>query len=156
DRIPTLAPGATPSASMAFASRSARSMSSPNVRLVTPSSTAVNGRNDAAARRRRYAVSRAAPRVDDRIYSFHLMMQAYRHMKRPARFEGCEVTERELARRISAIEAGCVVEVAPDAGGPAKQAHIVGVTGPPGSGKSTLVDGLISEIRKRGATVAVL
>jgi LAO/AO transport system kinase len=35
-------------------------------------------------------------------------------------------------------------------------AHIVGITGPPGAGKSTLVDALIAEWRKRGKTVAVL
>lgn len=36
------------------------------------------------------------------------------------------------------------------------RAHIVGITGPPGAGKSTLVDKLISQIRKRGATVGVV
>ena len=35
-------------------------------------------------------------------------------------------------------------------------AHVVGVTGPPGVGKSTLIDACIPEIRKRGKTVAVL
>lgn len=33
---------------------------------------------------------------------------------------------------------------------------IIGVTGPTGTGKSTLVDGMISEYRKRGKTVGVL
>jgi LAO/AO transport system kinase len=36
------------------------------------------------------------------------------------------------------------------------RAHIVGVTGPPGAGKSTLVDMLISEQRARGRRVGVL
>jgi LAO/AO transport system kinase len=36
------------------------------------------------------------------------------------------------------------------------RAHVVGVTGPPGAGKSTLVDMLISEQRRRGRRVAVL
>lgn len=36
------------------------------------------------------------------------------------------------------------------------RAHVVGVTGPPGAGKSTLVDMLISEERRRGRRVAVL
>ena len=36
------------------------------------------------------------------------------------------------------------------------RAHIVGVTGPPGAGKSTLVDTLIAEERRRGRKVAVL
>ncbi|MEW5910617.1 MAG: methylmalonyl Co-A mutase-associated GTPase MeaB [Thermodesulfobacteriota bacterium] len=35
-------------------------------------------------------------------------------------------------------------------------AHIVGITGPPGTGKSTLVDRLISVFRKKGKTVGVL
>ena len=36
------------------------------------------------------------------------------------------------------------------------RAHVVGVTGPPGSGKSTLVAALISEIRARGRTIGVV
>jgi LAO/AO transport system kinase len=36
------------------------------------------------------------------------------------------------------------------------KARIVGITGPPGAGKSTLVDALASELRKQGKTLAVL
>lgn len=36
------------------------------------------------------------------------------------------------------------------------KAHIVGVTGPPGSGKSTLVNKLASEYRKRGLEVGII
>ena len=36
------------------------------------------------------------------------------------------------------------------------RAHLVGLTGPPGAGKSTLVDALIGEWRQRGKAVAVL
>lgn len=36
------------------------------------------------------------------------------------------------------------------------RAQIVGITGPPGSGKSTLIDRLTSEFRKRGRTVGVI
>ena len=38
----------------------------------------------------------------------------------------------------------------------AGRAHIVGITGPPGSGKSTLVAALIAEVRRAGRTVAVI
>jgi LAO/AO transport system kinase len=36
------------------------------------------------------------------------------------------------------------------------RAHVVGITGPPGAGKSTLVDALIASFRKREKTVGVL
>ncbi len=39
---------------------------------------------------------------------------------------------------------------------PVSDTHIVGITGPPGAGKSTLVDGLISEMIEEGNRVAVL
>ncbi|HEY0603693.1 MAG TPA: methylmalonyl Co-A mutase-associated GTPase MeaB [Herpetosiphonaceae bacterium] len=35
-------------------------------------------------------------------------------------------------------------------------AHVIGVTGPPGAGKSTLVNELALELRRRGATVGIL
>jgi LAO/AO transport system kinase len=35
-------------------------------------------------------------------------------------------------------------------------AHVIGITGPPGVGKSTLVSKLITEIRKKGKTVGVI
>ncbi len=38
----------------------------------------------------------------------------------------------------------------------AGHARIVGITGPPGAGKSTLVDALAVELRKRGKTLAIL
>ena len=39
---------------------------------------------------------------------------------------------------------------------PPGTARIVGITGPPGAGKSTLVDALTAELRNRGKTVAIL
>jgi len=61
---------------------------------------------------------------------------------------------RSLARLITAIESGKAGEVLSDtvAGTP----HIIGVTGPPGAGKSTLVDQLITQARADGMTVAGL
>jgi len=65
---------------------------------------------------------------------------------------------RALARALTAIEndAPGVDELlgalAPRAG----RARVVGVTGPPGAGKSTLIDALVGEWRARGRTVGVL
>jgi LAO/AO transport system kinase len=39
---------------------------------------------------------------------------------------------------------------------PSQQIKIIGITGPPGAGKSTLVDGLIGAVVKKGKKVAVL
>lgn len=63
-----------------------------------------------------------------------------------------------LARLLTAVENGSAVAEAamrrlyPVAG----RAHLVGITGPPGSGKSTLVAALIAEVRAAGRTVAVI
>ena len=63
-----------------------------------------------------------------------------------------------LARLLTAVENRTPVAEAalrrlyPMAG----RAHLVGITGPPGSGKSTLVAALIGEVRKAGRSVAVI
>ena len=63
-----------------------------------------------------------------------------------------------LARLLTAVENRTPVaeaalrELYPIAG----RAHLVGITGPPGSGKSTLVAALIAEVRRVGRTVAVI
>jgi LAO/AO transport system kinase len=47
-------------------------------------------------------------------------------------------------------------ELSPAALGGEARAHVVGITGPPGVGKSTLLSALIDEWRRRGRSVAVL
>jgi len=65
---------------------------------------------------------------------------------------------RAIARAISLIEdespdaARLVGQIYPKSG----RAYLVGVTGPPGAGKSTLVDRLTAELRKAGRLVGVL
>ncbi|MBA3234888.1 MAG: methylmalonyl Co-A mutase-associated GTPase MeaB [Chloroflexi bacterium] len=63
-----------------------------------------------------------------------------------------------LARLLTAVENRTAVaeealrRLYPRAG----RAHLVGITGPPGSGKSTLVAALIAEVRRAARTVAVI
>lgn len=71
--------------------------------------------------------------------------------------------QRDLARAISAVENGYgvaadVLERFSALTGAVRTApaYAIGVTGPPGAGKSTLVDGLITQFRSRGETVAVV
>lgn len=65
---------------------------------------------------------------------------------------------RLIGRAITALENGTShapalrAALAQQAG----RAHVVGVTGPPGGGKSTLVSALIKALRARGKTVAVV
>ncbi|HEY7453095.1 MAG TPA: GTP-binding protein [Thermoleophilaceae bacterium] len=57
--------------------------------------------------------------------------------------------DRDAARLLLA-------ELSPAALGGEPAAHVVGVTGPPGAGKSSLLSALVAEWRERGKTVAVL
>lgn len=65
---------------------------------------------------------------------------------------------RAIARAISLVEdetagaAELMAELWPHAGG----AAVIGITGPPGVGKSTLVGALVGEIRRSGLTVGVV
>jgi LAO/AO transport system kinase len=69
-----------------------------------------------------------------------------------------EGDRRALARLLTAVEnRSAVAEAAlrvlyPKAG----RAHLVGITGPPGAGKSTLVAAMIAALRKEGRSVAVI
>src|SRR3954447_21007147 len=64
------------------------------------------------------------------------------------------IEDRSDAGRKRARE--LLAEVSPAALGGEPPAHLVGVTGPPGAGKSSLLSALVGEWRKRGRTVAVL
>ena len=65
---------------------------------------------------------------------------------------------RALARAISLVERDdpqmleMLSELQPHTG----KAYLLGITGPPGSGKSTLVDGMVEALRRRDQTVGVI
>lgn len=65
---------------------------------------------------------------------------------------------RALARAITWVENGqpeareVIKSIYPSTG----RAHIIGITGPPGAGKSTLVDRLASHLRQSGQSVAIV
>jgi LAO/AO transport system kinase len=66
--------------------------------------------------------------------------------------------ERALARTLTLLEAGDPrgFETLREVRRAGRRAQVIGVTGAPGAGKSTLTDALILECRGRGETVAVL
>jgi LAO/AO transport system kinase len=65
---------------------------------------------------------------------------------------------RPLARLLTRIENGdpSVRPLVPELFRAGRGAHLIGITGPPGSGKSTLVNALITEWRRRGRRVGIL
>ncbi len=67
----------------------------------------------------------------------------------PARIRGSVL---QLAKLATAVENGAPLP----ADWPAGEGLIVGITGPAGAGKSSLASALVTEIRKRGKTVAVV
>jgi len=82
-----------------------------------------------------------------------------REWTREALLEGVRAGDRRaLARAITLVENAdplayeLVRELYPETGG----AYAVGVTGPPGVGKSTLIGALVRHVRERGSTVGVV
>lgn len=65
---------------------------------------------------------------------------------------------RALARLLTAIESDAtgIRELIPSLFDASRGAHLVGITGPPGSGKSTLVNALATVWRRRGRRVGIL
>jgi LAO/AO transport system kinase len=63
-----------------------------------------------------------------------------------------------LARLVTAIESGepDAIEALSSSGGEPSPAHRIGITGPPGAGKSTLISAIITELRSRDLSVGVL
>ena len=62
------------------------------------------------------------------------------------------MVENELPERIGVLQALHNKAALSHAG----KAHVIGITGPPGSGKSTLTDKIVLELRRLGKKVAVL
>ena len=69
---------------------------------------------------------------------------------------------RALGKALSEIEDGAMdinellVDISKEAGSKIGNAHVIGITGPPGVGKSTTTGALITEYRKQNLRVAVL
>lgn len=80
-------------------------------------------------------------------------------MRSPASADGIlDGDRRALGRAITAIEdarpeSSAILQAIAGKGG---KAHVVGITGPPGSGKSTLTSALVGALRASGRTVAVV
>ena len=86
----------------------------------------------------------------------------------PSKIESASAAEKrgiELAKRVRALARAITVIENDDAAAAALvsalyprtgRAHVIGVTGPPGSGKSTLVDVLAAVIRKEGLSVGIV
>lgn len=63
---------------------------------------------------------------------------------------------RELAQQITLVENSALGATELLASMPTPSAHIVGITGPPGVGKSTSTSALITQLRAEGKSIAIL
>jgi len=64
------------------------------------------------------------------------------------------MTRRELTKLVTRLEAG--EPLSPELYARTGKARILGITGPPGVGKSSLIDRLIDDLRRQGKTVGVI
>jgi LAO/AO transport system kinase len=64
------------------------------------------------------------------------------------------IQQRELTKLVTRLEAG--EPLSPELYARTGKARILGITGPPGVGKSSLIDRLIDELRRHGNTVGVI
>jgi LAO/AO transport system kinase len=64
------------------------------------------------------------------------------------------MTRRELTKLVTRLEAG--EPLSPELYARTGKARILGITGPPGVGKSSLIDRLIDELRRQGKMVGVI
>jgi LAO/AO transport system kinase len=69
--------------------------------------------------------------------------------------DGCQVSAARVIRWLEDAE-GRGVSAMKTLHRHSGRAHIIGITGPPGAGKSTLVDAVIAEFRTRGLSVGVI
>src|SRR3989475_2190056 len=86
-------------------------------------------------------------------------MRGRRDWTRKSLAEGVRAGDRRaLARAISLVEDGdpLAYDLVRDIYGDTGRAYIVGVTGPPGVGKSSLVSALVRHVRDRGSSVGVI
>jgi LAO/AO transport system kinase len=64
------------------------------------------------------------------------------------------IQQRELTKLVTRLEGG--EPLSPELYARTGDARILGITGPPGVGKSSLIDRLIDELRRHGNTVGVI
>lgn len=91
-----------------------------------------------------------------RIRQFNFPYKLFAHMWQPLLEQLRNGNVKALARAISFVENEQEGYQQLLQHLPSSSAKIIGITGPPGAGKSTLVDGLIKEMVAEGARVAVL